>query len=51
MVGFSAYYIFISYRILFLVIAKIKERAPPMFWTLHANKILQHLGKKSSEEE
>ncbi|XP_034688412.1 ABC transporter G family member 12-like isoform X2 [Vitis riparia] len=40
--------IFISYRLLFLVIAKLKERASPLFWTLHANKILQHLDKKSS---
>ncbi|KAJ9699243.1 hypothetical protein PVL29_008039 [Vitis rotundifolia] len=43
--------IFISYRLLFLVIAKLKERASPLFWTLHANKILQHLDKKSSVEK
>ncbi|GAV81977.1 LOW QUALITY PROTEIN: ABC_tran domain-containing protein/ABC2_membrane domain-containing protein, partial [Cephalotus follicularis] len=43
--------ILISYRLLFFIILKFKERASPLFQTLYAKRTLQHLHKSPSFRE
>ncbi|XP_058199261.1 ABC transporter G family member 15-like [Rhododendron vialii] len=45
---FALLVILISYRITFFIILKIKERASPWFWSLHAKRNLHRLSKRAS---
>lgn len=45
---FALLVILISYRMTFFIILKIKERASPWFWALHAKRTLHRLSNRAS---
>lgn len=44
----ALYLLFLFYRVLFLVVIKMKEKVSPMFQTIYTKKSLQHLKKRQS---